>query len=171
MHAGQRLSPAARRRRQRAPRTPHPRHLCAILQASIFHLRHAAVANVPRALLILAKAHLRLTPDQAPFAAVAKEAAACGLLPADTPVATKMLERAADCGVRGAAIALAHACEAGRDVSGAAAPGGADAAAAVRWLRAALAMPPGDSVRPVSWALQLERAIYRQPRTEMQRFW
>lgn len=127
------------------------------MQASLFHLRHAALQGVPYALLALAKMHAGLEPSLAPFAAVGKAGAKAGLLWQDLVVADRLFELAAERGVRGAAVALAMAAAAGTHVGGApreaagadgaAGATGVDGAASARWFALAVDMEGGDVVR------------------------
>lgn len=134
------------------------------MQAALFHLRKAALGGVPHALVILAKVHCGLEPELAPFAALAREGRKTGATLIDIPVATRLLELAAERGVVNAAKALVQLAQLGPVVLGAAgdAPGvgvtdgnngsssGGAGAQAARWFDCALRINNGhaeDSVR------------------------
>lgn len=118
------------------------------MQASLFHLRYAALQGVPYALVALAKMHAGLEPSLAPFAAIFKAGAKAGVVWPDAAVADRLFELAAERGVRGAAVALATAAAAGAHVGGAPRePPTADGAAAAWWYAWALDTEAGDAVR------------------------
>ena len=130
---------------------------CVGMQASLFHLRTAALQGVPYALLAMAKMYAGLEPGLAPFAAVGKAAERAGLVWREPVVADRLFELAAERGVRGAAVALATAAAAGTHVGGAAREAPApDGVAAALWFARAVDMKHGD---PVRWPRPSSRSL------------